>query len=154
MRMIRSLAGLVLVAALGCGNTAKQDPIGPTQPACPEPAPAPAADPDARGFGTTKTINQTVTMYFKPEHEAEFLALAAKVVPEVYATQPGVLTYVLTKLPNEPHAYMWIERYLDEDAANKHAKAPYFEGLIPKLRTWFSKPAVLTRYEQVLPVPR
>ncbi|HEY5938387.1 MAG TPA: putative quinol monooxygenase [Kofleriaceae bacterium] len=151
--MIRSLAGLVMVAALGCG--AKQDPVEPAQPVCPPaPAPAPAADPDARGFGTTKTINQTVTMYFKPEHEAEFLALAAKVVPEVYATQPGVLTYVLTKLPNEPHAYMWIERYIDEDAAKKHAKAPYFDGLFPKLKLWFSKPPVLTRYEQVLPVPR
>ena len=140
-----------MIAALGCGGAAKPDPV---QPTCPTPPPAPAPDPDLRGFGDTKTINQTVTMYFKPEHEAEFLALAAKVVREVYATQPGVLVYVLTKLPNEPHAYMWIERYLNEEAMNKHAKASYFDGVLPKLRIWFSKPAVLTRYEQVLPVPR
>ena len=152
MRMVRSLAGLVLVAALGCGSTTKQDPVQPT--ACPDPVPAPAADPNLRGFGDTRTINQTVTMSFKPEHEAEFLALATKVVSEVYATQPGVLVYVLTKHPTEPHTYMWIERYLDEEAMNKHAKASYFDGVFPKLRTWFSKPPVLTRYEQVLPVPR
>jgi quinol monooxygenase YgiN len=93
-------------------------------------------------------------MTFKPEHEQEFLALAAEVVRKVYATQPGVLTYVLTKHPTEPHTYMWIERYVDNAAMDAHATAPYFDGVFPKLKLWWAKPPVLTRYEQVLPVPR
>lgn len=35
---------------------------------------------------------------------------------KVHANEPGTLLYVLTKHPDEPHTYLWIERYRDQTA--------------------------------------
>lgn len=151
--MRTSCFALVLLVTIGCTSAAPPQPARPCPPVA---AVAPAAtvtppDPTLRGYGHGKTINQIITMTFKPEHEQEFLDLAAATVKKVYETQPGVLTYVLTKHPTEPHTYLWIERYLDADAAKAHGSAPYFDGVFPKLKLWWAKAPTSLRLVQILP---
>ena len=38
----------------------------------------------------------------------------------VYANEPGTLLYVLTKHPTREHTYVWVERYRNAVAAERH----------------------------------
>ena len=74
------------------------------------------------GQGGPQAITLVVTMSIKPEYVEEFLALARGFADNVYANEPGVLTYVLTKHPSLPHTYVWVERYSDAAALQQHLR--------------------------------
>ena len=50
----------------------------------------------------------------------------------VYANEPGTLLYVLTKHPTREHTYVWVERYRDAVAAERHRDSSYMAEVRPK----------------------
>jgi quinol monooxygenase YgiN len=90
-------------------------------------------------------------MSIKPEFEAAFLDTARDFADKVYANEPGVLLYVLTKHPTREHTYVWVERYRDEEALKAHQETPYFAEARPKLSQWLAGPPEGMRLAQVVP---
>ena len=86
-------------------------------------------------------------MKIKPEHEEEFVEVAARLVQAVHEQEPGTILYVLHKHPSEPHTYVWVERYRDEGAHQAHVSTPYFA----KLPDWLSAHAVFEEFSQLAP---
>lgn len=97
----------------------------------------------------TDHVTQLVTMTFAPEHEDDFLKLAASVVAQVRANEPGTLLYVLTKDPERDHTYVWIERYRDQQALARHGEAPYMADALAKLPGWWSAPPSLVQLREI-----
>ncbi len=100
----------------------------------------------------TEAITQVVTMTFPPENEEAFLELAASVVAQVRANEPGTLLYMLTKDPERDHTYVWIERYRDQQALALHGEAPYVADALAKLPGWWSTPPELVQLQHVLSI--
>lgn len=100
----------------------------------------------------TDPVNQLVTMTLAPEHEAEFLELAASVVAQVRANEQDTLLYVLTKHPERDHTYVWIERYRNQQALTVHSQAPYIAEALAKLPGWWSAPPDWVQLPQVLSI--
>ena len=90
-------------------------------------------------------------MSIKPEFEEEFLAMSRAFTEQVYASEPGALLYVLTKHPTREHTYVWVERYRDAVAAERHRDSSYMAEVRPKLREYVDGPPELLRLEQVVP---
>ena len=103
--------------------------------------------------GNAEVVTQIVTMTLNPEYEQEFLDFAAYFVGKVHANEPGTLLYVLTKHPTEPHTYLWVERYHDQEAERAHSQAPYFSEAISRIDNpaWWAKPGEVLRLTQVVP---
>jgi quinol monooxygenase YgiN len=135
---------VLLVSA--CSSQPKSGACEPTM--CP-PVAEPAAKPNAHGNASVITL--VVTMTFKPENEQDFLDVAAKYAAFVHANEPGTVLYVLTKDPDEPHTYVWIERYADEAAIATKASKPEFQEALAKVKMWLAKPPVIKKLTQVVP---
>lgn len=74
--------------------------------------------------GNSEVVTLIVEMTVKPEYEQEFLDYVASFVEKVHANEPGTLLYVLTSHPTEPHTYLWVERYRNQEALQAHMEAP------------------------------
>jgi quinol monooxygenase YgiN len=101
--------------------------------------------------GNSDTITLIVTMTFKPEHEQEFVELAAATAQTVHEQEPGTILYVLHQHATAPHSYVWVERYRDAEALQAHTQAPYMAEAMNKLPNWFSKPPELIQLSQIVP---
>ena len=104
--------------------------------------PAPAA-------GDAGEITVVVPMAIRPEREAEFLAFARASIADVRRAEPGTLTYALNRNPDEPHSYVWIERYRDEAALREHERRLREAGVIDKVRPFWASPPRGMRLEPV-----
>lgn len=67
------------------------------------------------------------TVRVRPGAEAEFEALATKLVAATNA-EPGCLLYTLNKC-EEPHTYVFMERYRDEEAVKAHRASEHFRTI-------------------------
>ncbi len=67
------------------------------------------------------------TVRIRPGAEAEFEAIAKKLVAATNA-EPGCLLYTLNK-GEEPNAYVFMERYRDEEAVKAHRASDHFRSL-------------------------
>ncbi len=103
------------------------------------------------GQGGPEAITLVVTMSIKPEFEDEFLAMARGFADLVYANEPGVLLYVLTKHPTEEHTYVWVERYRDEATLKQHGETSYMAEVRPKLGQYLAGRPEALRLRQVVP---
>ena len=86
-----------------------------------------------------------------PRHghlDARGIASATDVIDKVRANE-DTLTYILTKHASEPHTYVWIERFRDEDALAVHRAAPYMAVALQNLPEWLAKPPHFFRLEQI-----
>ena len=103
--------------------------------------------------GDSDVVTQVVTMAVKPEYEQEFLDLASHTVNEVHANEPGTLLYVLTKHPTEPHTYVWVERYRNQEALKAHGETPYIAEAMSRVQDpeWWAKPHEMLQLAQVMP---
>ncbi len=90
-------------------------------------------------------------MTIKPEFEEEFLSESRIVMAKIHETEPGTLLHVLTKHPSEPHTYVVIERYANQEALDAHGKTPHMVQVWPKLGKWLAKSEVL-KLQQVNPL--
>jgi quinol monooxygenase YgiN len=109
-----------------------------------------ASQPPA-GQGGSGAITLVVTQAIKPEMEEAFLNTARAFADLVYANEPGVLLYVLTKHPTLPHTYVWVERYADETALLHHRDSSYMAEVRPKLAEYLDRPPEGMRLTQVVP---
>lgn len=104
--------------------------------------------------GGAGIITFVVTMRPKPEHEQGFLDFAAAYAEKVRGNEPDTLLYTVNKHADEPHTYVWVERYRDEKALAAHSEAPYLseamDSWITNASKW-AKPHEMIRLDQVVP---
>lgn len=89
---------------------------------------------DTAGQGNSGVFTQLITMTVKPEREAQFLETARRAIDLVQENEPWVLLYVLTKHPDKPNTYVWLERYADEAASKRHSEMSYMPELLASVR--------------------
>lgn len=137
------LFGLVLFAS-GCA--------GPqTSTAPPPPHPATAGPAQAAQHGYEGVVSLVVTMTVKPESEQEFLEVCRAFAAYVHTHYAGVLLYTLNKDPKLEHTYVWIERYVDEEAIRNKAATPEYKAAVSKVMPLLAKPPEGRRLVQVVP---
>jgi (4S)-4-hydroxy-5-phosphonooxypentane-2,3-dione isomerase len=106
--------------------------------------------PDDR-YGGSDAITFVATVTIKPEHEEEYLALAAAMVELILANEPDTTLHTLHKHPTEPHTYVAVERYRDAEAVRTHAASPYFVEAMGKLQQCLAKPIEFLQLSQIVP---
>ena len=74
------------------------------------------------------THSIVATIKVKAGHEADFEAIASKLVAAVNANEPGCILYTLNK-GDDPLAYVFMERYKDEDAVKAHRGTDHYRTL-------------------------
>jgi quinol monooxygenase YgiN len=131
---ISALLGLVVMAG-GC--------VGP-----PKLTTAPAL---ASPHGQEGVVSLVVTMTVKPENEQEFLSICRAFAAYVHTQYAGVLLYTLSKDPKLEHTYVWIERYVDEEAIRNKANTPEYKAAVAKVIPLLAKPPEGRRLFQVVP---
>jgi len=72
-------------------------------------------------------------MKVKPEKEAEYLELVAKLTAEVKAKEPNTLQYQFYKLRDEEYGYAVYESFIDQAAEDEHLATPHFAELAPPM---------------------
>lgn len=65
------------------------------------------------------------TIKVKAGQEAQFEAIARTLVAAVNADEPGCLLYTLNR-GDDPHTYVFMERYRDEDAVKAHRATAHY----------------------------
>ena len=103
------------------------------------------------GQGGPEAITLVVTQVIKPAKEEAFLETARAFADLVYANEPGVLLYVLTKHPTQPHTYVWVERYANEAVAAQHRDSSYMAEVRPKLAEYLDGRPEVLRLTQIVP---
>lgn len=72
------------------------------------------------------------TMKVKPGTEHDFEAVAKDLVAKVNANEPGCKLYTLCR-GEAPRSYVFMERYVDQAAADRHRGTDYFKELGRKM---------------------
>ena len=73
-------------------------------------------------------IGIVATLRIKPGMEKEFEAVAKELVAKVRASEPGCVLYALHH-GEQPHIYVFMERYTDQAAVDAHRATDYFKAL-------------------------
>jgi quinol monooxygenase YgiN len=144
---MRRLSPFLLILVMFAGACAVQQ-----KPSTP-PAPVPAADGSAQTnpHGSEGVVSLVVTMTVKPESEQEFLEICRAFAAYVHTHYAGVLLYTLNKDPKLEHTYVWIERYVDEEAIRSKAATPEYKAAVSKVLPLLAKPPEGRRLFQVVP---
>ena len=79
---------------------------------------------------------------------AEFEAVAKKLVAAVAENEPGCELYELHKT-EDPQVYLFVERYVDMDAIENHRKSDHFRTLGKEMGAHMSGAADVIRAEQI-----
>jgi quinol monooxygenase YgiN len=106
---------------------------------------------EAATQGNATTFTQIITMTVKVEEEQRFLDAARRGVEIVQAREPGVLLYVLTRHPDRPHTFVWLERYVDEAARTNHGTTSHVQELLPIVMSCLAEPPERLVLEQIAP---
>jgi len=137
------LVGLALFAS-GCA-------VPQTSTVPPPPHPATAGPAQATQHGYEGVVSLVVTMTVKPESEQEFLDVCRAFAAYVHTHYAGVLLYTLNKDPKLEHTYVWIERYVDEEAIRNKAATPEYKAAVSKVMPFLAKPPEGRLLVQVVP---
>jgi quinol monooxygenase YgiN len=106
-------AGLGLGAGMGRGGA--------------EPAPA-GLEPNGVDQGATQRLIGLIAIYTLAEgRDAEFDALAERVVEEVRSSEPDALVYAVHSVPNAPMQRIFYEVYRDQTAYEEHKRHSYIQ---------------------------
>ena len=68
------------------------------------------------------------TIKVKAGHEADFEAIAGKLVAAVKANEPGCMLYTLNR-GDDPLTFVFMERYQDADAVKAHRATDHYRSL-------------------------
>ncbi len=74
------------------------------------------------------TLSVVARIKVKDGHQADFEAVAGKLVAAVRANEPGCLLYALNRT-DDPLVYVFMERYRDDDAVKAHRGSEHFRTL-------------------------
>ncbi len=77
-------------------------------------------------------LGVVATIKVKPGMEKEFEAVAKELVAKVNASEPGCKLYALHH-GEQPHTYVFMERYADQAAVEAHRATDYFKALGRKM---------------------
>lgn len=69
----------------------------------------------------------------KPDKEQEFVELQQELARLTYENEPGTLVYDMIKSRNEPHAYVVMATFRDEDAFEAHQTSSFHDDLVPPI---------------------
>jgi quinol monooxygenase YgiN len=144
---MRKLSPVLLSLAMFAGACAVQQ----KHATAPPPTPATASPAQASPHGNEGVVSLVVTMTVKPEREQEFLDICRAFAAYVHTHHAGVLLYALNKDPKLEHTYVWIERYVDEEAIRNKAATPEYKAAVSKVMPLLAKPPEGRRLFQVVP---
>jgi quinol monooxygenase YgiN len=116
------------------------------------PSPAARGPAEANRHGNEGVVSLVVTMTVKSESEQEFLDICRAFAAYVHSHYSGVLLYTLNKDPKLEHTYVWIERYVDEEAIRTKAATPEYRAAVSKVMPLLAKPPEGRRLVQVFPM--
>ena len=88
-------------------------------------------------------LGVVATIKVKPGMEKQFEEVAKELVATVNANEPGCKLYALHH-GEQPHTYVFMERYVDQAAAEAHRATDYFKALGRKMGEFMDgRPEVL-----------
>lgn len=88
-------------------------------------------------------LSLVATVKVKPGQGAAFEEVAGELVAKVNANEKGCVLYVLTRAEADD-TYVFLERYLDDEAMAAHVKTEYFKDLGRKMGQFMDgRPQVL-----------
>ena len=93
-------------------------------------------------------LGVVATIKVKPGMEKEFEAVAKELVAKVNANEPGCKLYALHH-GEQPHTYVFMERYVDQAAVEAHRAADYFKTLGRKMGEYMDGRAEVLRLREV-----
>jgi quinol monooxygenase YgiN len=100
-------------------------------------------------------ITLTGVIYIKPEHAQDYERFAISAARQIKNNEPGTLLYLVQRHPIEPHAYIFVERYRDDEAMKAHSSSPLIREAMKNLREWCVRPPeVLTSTQSICDVQR
>ena len=88
------------------------------------------------------------TLKVKAGEEAAFEAIARQLVAAVNSSEPGCMLYTLNK-GEDPLTFVFIERYVDEEAVKAHRSTEYFRTLGREMGPHMDGPAQVLRMTEV-----
>jgi quinol monooxygenase YgiN len=81
-------------------------------------------------------------------HQAEFEAVAKKLAAAVNASEPGCLLYTLNR-GEDPHSYVFMERYRNEDAVKAHRASEHYRALGKEMGAHMDGAPVIMRMQEL-----
>ncbi|RMF08885.1 MAG: antibiotic biosynthesis monooxygenase [Alphaproteobacteria bacterium] len=69
----------------------------------------------------------------KPEREQEFIDLQQKLARLTWEHEPDTLVYDMIKSRDEPHTYVVIATFKDEQAFQTHQNSSFHDELVPPI---------------------
>ena len=93
-------------------------------------------------------LGVVATIKVKPGMEKEFEAVAKELVAKVNANEPGCKLYALHH-GEQPHTYVFLERYADQAAVEAHRATDYFKALGRKMGEYMDGRAEVQRMREV-----
>jgi quinol monooxygenase YgiN len=144
MRNLSPILFGLAMAASGCA-------IPENSITLPSPSPASASATKSSQHGREGVVSLVVTMTVNPEREQEFLEICQAYAAYVHGHHTGVLLYTLNKDPRLDHTYMWIERYVDEEAIRSKAATAEYKAAVSKVMPLLARPPEGRRLIQIVP---
>jgi len=89
-----------------------------------------------------------VTIKVKPGSEADFEAVAMKLVAAVNANEPGCKLYALSR-SEQASTYHFMERYVDQDAVAAHRASEHFKTLGREMGQYIDGGSTILRLTEV-----
>lgn len=90
-------------------------------------------------------------MKVKPEKEAEYLELVAKLTAQVQAKEPDTLQYQFYKLRDQDYGYAVYESFTDQAAEDAHLATAHFAELAPPMIECLDGPYVREYLDDIDP---
>lgn len=88
------------------------------------------------------------TIKVKPGMEQQFESVAKQLVAQVNANEPGCKLYALHK-GEAPLTYVFLERYVDEEAVKAHRASAHFKDLGRQMGAYMDGPPQIMRLAEV-----
>lgn len=93
-------------------------------------------------------LSVVATIKVKPGTEHEFEAVAKQLVAKVTANEPGCKLYTLSK-GDTPLTYVFMERYVDDEAVKAHRATEHFKDLGRKMGAFMEGPPTVLRMTEL-----
>jgi quinol monooxygenase YgiN len=103
---------------------------------------------DAPSYREMHMLCVVATIKVKPGSEQDFESVAKQLVAKVNANEPGCKLYALHK-GDTPLTYVFVERYVDEEAAKTHRGTDHFKDLGRKMGAFMDGAPAILRLNEI-----
>jgi quinol monooxygenase YgiN len=77
-------------------------------------------------------ISSYIRLKIQPDKVQEFEGLVSQLVRDVYANEPGVHTFEVRRVKDEPLTYFYFLSFEDQAAFDRYSSAKYHMDMSPK----------------------